>query len=1066
MSTSFTARGLCALALSLVAGIVAAQPAPWTEILPVLVTEHSGVALTEHQVPIEIDTQQLIAAGQMRADGGDLRFAVDQAGTQPIAHWIESGLNTATTRVWLRMPQIPASGQAGAYLFTGNPAATSTSTLAVFDYANDIDNSATLQTSNTALSGVADAQRGFRFSVTEEILMVNLGKSEPSNNPRTITLFDFTTQAILEQQQVAGPNSQWSYHPLPQPRWLAPGSQYVLEIFFPAGDENYYYGAAPTMNPRVTYHDMRYCNSCTPNTFPTSSLGGLLYGYVDFQFRTRKQASPQPTAAIGVATSTTQLTADADPADFGSTATLTATISASFDTAGSVTFTVDAATQCVAPVTANVATCAVNGLAVGAHPAEATYSGNPFVTGSVGALVLDVQAVPPGVPTGVAATPGDSQASIAFTPPAFDGGATLSFTAQCTDGVATMQASGAGSPIVVGGLANGTTYQCSVFASNSAGNGPASEGVPVTPVAAPGAPIGLVATAGDSQASLAFLPPASDGGSPITDYDAACTDGVATITGSGAASPIVVTGLVNGTNYSCTVTATNAIGTGPASNVAQVIPQGLPGAPTGVIAAPMDGAAQVSFTAPASDGGSAITTYTVRCFDGNTTTLVATGSASPLTVTPMINGTSYSCTVAATNGVGEGPLSVAVNVVPVTVPGAPTDLAATHGDSQATLTFVAPAVTGGSAIIDYTAACSDGNAVFNATAATSPITVTGLTNGTTYSCTVSARNDEGSSPPSSAVSVTPATVPGAPTAVTAAAGDAQAIVNFSAPASDGGSNITAFTASCTDGVNTLIATGPASPLTIAPLVNGIEYTCTVTATNAEGTGAASSPATVTPASVPGAPTDLAATAGNGSATLTFVAPASTGGSAIIDYSATCSDGVASFSATAANSPITVSGLSNGTTYSCSVTARNAEGSGPASAPASVVPVTVPGAPTAGGAASGNAQAVVSFAAPATNGGSAITSYTARCTDGTTTFLATGTASPLTVTGLTNGTTYSCTVTATNAQGEGAASAPMQITPQGAVVNAEPLVIPALGLGGLMWLALGMLGATLFVRRRG
>ena len=82
--------------------------------------------------------------------------------------------------------------------------------------------------------------------------------------------------------------------------------------------------------------------------------------------------------------------------------------------------------------------------------------------------------------------------------------------------------------------------------------------------------------------------------------------------------------------------------------------------------------------------------------------------------------------------------------------------------------------------------------------------------------------------------------------------------------------------------------------------------------------------------------------------------------------------------------------------------------------------TVPGAPSIGAATAGNAQATVSFTAPASNGGSAITSYTVTSNPGG--LAATGSASPIIVTGLANGTAYNFTVTARNAIGAGAASA--------------------------------------------
>jgi uncharacterized protein (TIGR02145 family) len=83
-------------------------------------------------------------------------------------------------------------------------------------------------------------------------------------------------------------------------------------------------------------------------------------------------------------------------------------------------------------------------------------------------------------------------------------------------------------------------------------------------------------------------------------------------------------------------------------------------------------------------------------------------------------------------------------------------------------------------------------------------------------------------------------------------------------------------------------------------------------------------------------------------------------------------------------------------------------------------LTVPGAPTSPAATAGNAQATVAFTAPGSNGGSAITGYTVTSSPGS--FSATGASSPLVVTGLTTGTSYTFTVIATNAAGNSVASA--------------------------------------------
>jgi cytochrome c peroxidase len=185
---------------------------------------------------------------------------------------------------------------------------------------------------------------------------------------------------------------------------------------------------------------------------------------------------------------------------------------------------------------------------------------------------------------------------------------------------------------------------------------------------------------------------------------------------------------------------------------------------------------------------------------------------------------------------------------------------------------------------------------------------------------------------------------------------------------------------------------------------------------------------VAAATAPGAPTGVTATAGNASASIAFTAPASNGGAAITSYTATCVSGALTQSASAGASPIAVTGLTNGLAYSCTVTAANSVGAGPASAAASVTPTTgAPGAPTLQSAGAFNASALLTFAA-GSPGSSPITGYTATCTAGASSIVRAGAASPILVLGLTNGTAYSCTVAAANAQGAGPSSAALSVTP--------------------------------------
>ena len=378
-----------------------------------------------------------------------------------------------------------------------------------------------------------------------------------------------------------------------------------------------------------------------------------------------------------------------------------------------------------------------------------TYGFSPYsFTMPSSALTMAASfATVPGAPGIGTATPGNAQATIAFTAPASNGGSPIIiYVATCNPGG--IMAGGTASPIAVVGLANGTAYSCSVTARNIVGPGPASGTVNVTPRTVPGAPVIGTAVPGNGQATISFSPPASNGGSPITSYQATCNPGSRSATGS--ASPITVTGLTSGTAYSCSVTATNVAGTGPASGVVSVTPPTVPGAPGIARAVPGNAQATISFSPPASNGGSPITSYQATCNPGGHS---ATGSATPITVAGLANGTTYSCSVAAMNAAGTGPASDSVSVTPLTVPGAPVIGTVRAGNGQATISFSPPASNGGSPITSYLATCNPGGIM--APGGASPITVVGLSNGTRYSCTVSATNAAGTGPPSVAANVSP-----------------------------------------------------------------------------------------------------------------------------------------------------------------------------------------------------------------------------------------------------------------------------------------------------------------------
>jgi uncharacterized protein (TIGR02145 family) len=121
------------------------------------------------------------------------------------------------------------------------------------------------------------------------------------------------------------------------------------------------------------------------------------------------------------------------------------------------------------------------------------------------------------------------------------------------------------------GLIPGTAYYVRAYATNSAGTNYGNEQTftSVAASTAPGTPTIGTATAGNAQAIVTFTAPVSNGGSAITGYTVTSSPG--NITGTGSSSPITVTGLTNGTAYTFTITATNAIGTSVASSASNSV---------------------------------------------------------------------------------------------------------------------------------------------------------------------------------------------------------------------------------------------------------------------------------------------------------------------------------------------------------------------------------------------------------------------------------------------------------------------------------------------------------------
>ena len=432
-------------------------------------------------------------------------------------------------------------------------------------------------------------------------------------------------------------------------------------------------------------------------------------------------------------------------------------------------------------------------------------------------------------------------------------------------------------------LTNGTTYTLRVQAVNSAGAGPWSSTVTGTPKAtAPDAPVIEVAK-GNTRLEVSWTAPASNGSditgytvqwkTPVQNFDSTRQK---TVTGTTAS----ITGLTNGTQYTLRVRATNGIGDGPWSGLAQGTPSAVPEAPAGLVIRTWDRFLTFGWTAP-EDNGSDITGYTVQWKSGDeefgaenrhhTTTKTQHSWGA------LVNGTGYTYRVRATNANGDGPWSAEKTGIPGHAPAKPTPFTATGGDAQATLAWTSGG-DGGSPITKWqirrlisTNVWGDWADIDGSGASTTSHTVTGLDNGRTYTFQVRAVNTTGGGAASDSSVAT--MVPAKPAGFAATPNDGSVALSWTNP---NNTSITRWeyrykTGTGDFGSWTEVANSSASTTSASvTLANGKTYGFELRAVNATGDGTASDEATAT--MIPAAPANFAAASGNAKAHLSWTDP--------------------------------------------------------------------------------------------------------------------------------------------------------------------------------------------------
>ena len=650
----------------------------------------------------------------------------------------------------------------------------------------------------------------------------------------------------------------------------------------------------------------------------------------------------------------------------------------------------------------------------------AVYAHNQVGDGPSSPAVQSTPGTVPGAPTGLKAVPGINNATLSWTSPLRDGGSAIDYYVIYQDGVQ-LADHVAGTEVVISGLNKSIWYDeekytFTVAAHNAAGTGPQSKPVSVIPITIPPAPRRVASTPGDSEITISWMSPDHYAGSPIL-YYIVFKDGVDVE--HTANYSVTFKDLNNGQRYVFSVMSHNDAGNSTHWDLTDY-PRTTPDAPTNLTATPGNGQVNLSWSAPTDDGGAKIWSYIIF-MDG----AMENGTTGTFKViSGLTNGRTYDFTVLAKNLVGEGPMSSGVLATPrPDIPTAPMELTAAPGDGRIELSWSPPENDGG-APIDHYVIYHNGTEVKNVTV--NSVTITGLTNGESYSFTVAAHNAAGTSALSDAVQEMPYTLSDAPIGFTAIPGNKQITLNWIAPAFDGGRSIDYYVVYRDRIALPYQLTGPMT--IIAGLINGQAYSFTVSAHNLAGTGPQSIAMVSTPGSFPDAPTGLKAVPGKANITLNWTAPGFNGGGIITGYNVYRSiteAGTYSVISTSSGSSYVDVDVVQGQTYWYKVRAVNAAGEGGQIGPVSVILPKAPGAPQDLRANTGSAQTTLTWVAPSNDGGSPIDYYVVY-QDNIDIMHVTGNSS--TITGLTNGQSYSFTVAAHNSGGFGAYSDAVQTTP--------------------------------------
>ena len=631
----------------------------------------------------------------------------------------------------------------------------------------------------------------------------------------------------------------------------------------------------------------------------------------------------------------------------------------------------------------------------------------------------------PTAPQGVAVTAANASIRVAWAPSADPGGRPIlgyiATTSVGSTGARSCRTTGSTSCTITG-LVGEETYTVTVVARTALGTSPGTTSAEVVPLGSSRSPVDVVGVSGPGSVTVSWSAPPPIAGISITGYTVRSTPGDLTCSTTGELT-CVVSGLTNGVAHTFVVTATTSDSRQTASfPSAAVIPARAPDAPSDASGTVSGSSVLVQWSAPTDTGGSPVTSYIVTSSPGSRSCSTA---ALNCVITGLTLGTHYTFTIVAVSAAGRSVSSSPTgDVVPMTAPSTPTAVRGISGNRSVTVLW-APAYANGSPITGYIVDSSPASAGCVGGASATMCVVNGLANGVSYTFTVRATNAVGDSRPGSgAGAIVPASVPDVPTSVVGSIAGAGAVsVSWDAPSDDGGAPIIRSSVVASPGGRGCTAVGTLH-CTVTGLLSSVSYTFTVTATTRVGSGAPSVHSDpITAVAAAGPPLRVTAVFSRSSATVSWLAPVSTGGAPITRYTVTSNIG--GLHCTSGTTSCVVTDLLPGVVYSFIVVATTAAGDGAISASSnSGTAIPAAGAPVSINTTAGPGAVTISWSRPAD--GTTILSYTVTASPSgrtcTIAVRADATGASCTIGGLTPGVSSTFSVTATDAGGPGVASA--------------------------------------------